>query len=171
MSLLHQHRQFGRAISKRQSDDFARQRSRYVDIFSRTELRLSKLCLTLGLSNASNSVGQKIGELKSLKASPTMSKTKVKELQYLCNTLSQQTQIRNAIVHSTMTIGNKASQDVAFFQKVNDEANGNPIYFVMSFDDFAKAIETITNISDLLDGFLNPPSSPPQPKPGAAGGL
>jgi hypothetical protein len=64
---MHQPRTFGRAVYKRQGDDFARQRSRYLDIFSEAELRLSQLYIKLGLKKHDGSFGQKVGELSSLK--------------------------------------------------------------------------------------------------------
>ena len=150
---------FGRAIYKRQSDDFARQRSRYLDMFSETELRLSKLYLKHGLKNTEKSVGQKIGELASLKPNPKLSKLHVKQIQSVCSDLSFQVKIRNGLVHSTMTFGKRENEDVAFFQKISDAANSNPIYFVMSFDDFKSAIDALELTTNSLEVILNQTSS------------
>jgi hypothetical protein len=171
MSFLDQPRSFGRAVYKRQSDDFARQRSRYVDIFSEAELRLSQLYLMQGLKHIEKSVGQKIGELSTLKPNTSLSKARVKLIQSACTDLSYHVKMRNGLVHSTMSVGIKSSQDVAFFQKINDAAASNPLYFVMSFDDFTAAIEAIVKLTNRLSTLLNQPSSPPQPKPGAIAGL
>lgn len=172
MSFLNNQRTFGRAINRKQSDDFARMRSRYVDMFSAAELRLSKLYLNLGLTKYENgSTGQKIGELKLLKPCSTLSKAKVKQIRDICSGFVQQLNIRNGLAHATMFVGTKAYEDVAFFQKTNDAASSNPIYLVMGFDDFSIAIEVINEITCSLDKTLTPPSSPPQPKQAAIAGL
>lgn len=171
MSFIHSPKSFGRAVYKRQEDDFARQRSRYLDIFSEAELRLSLLYLKHGLKNTEKSVGQKIGELTSLRPNPKLSKMCVIKIQNVCSDLSHQVKIRNGIVHSNMTFGKRKDEDVAFFQKISDAANSNPIYLIMSFDDFKSAIDALESTTNALNEILNQPSSPPQPKPGAASGL
>jgi hypothetical protein len=151
MSLMQQPRIFGRAIYKQQSDDFARQRSRYVDEFSKVELRLSQLYIKLGLTKIESSFGQKVGELNSLRPSPGLSKATASQIRSISADLSRHIKMRNGIVHATMTVGTKSSEDVAFFQKISDAAAANPIYFVMSFDDFANAIEAMQDLSERLD--------------------
>ena len=170
MSFMQQPRTFGRAIYKRQSDDFARQRSRYVDIFSETELRLSQLYIKLGLKKHDGSFGQKVGELSALKPSPGLSKATASQIRSICADLSRHVKMRNSLVHATMSIGSKSNEDVAFFQTTSDAATDNPIYFVMSFDDFAAAIEALDDLTDRLQATVIRLSSPPQPKQGAAGG-
>ena len=171
MSFMQQPRTFGRAVYKRQSDDFARQRSRYVDIVSEAELRLSRLYLTLGLKNLDGSVGQKIGEICKIKPSPGLSKATTRQIQNICTELSHHVKVRNGLVHATMSVGTKSDQDVAFFQKTSDATAENPVYFVMSFDDFAVAIESINGLTEKLQAAITPPSSPPQPKQAARAGL
>jgi hypothetical protein len=165
MFLMQSPKSFGRAIYKRQGDDFARQRSRYLDIFSEVELRLSQLYLKHGLKNTENSVGQKIGELTSLKPNPKLSKMNVAKIKNVCANLSGQVKIRNGLVHSTMSFGKRTDEDVAFFQKISDAANSNPIYFVMSFDDFKAAIDALEFITSSLEELLNQPliQNPPSP--------
>ncbi len=171
MSFMQQPRTFGKAVQRRQADDFARMRSRYLDIFSQTELRLAQLYLRLGLKKTDSSVGQKIGELVTLKPSHALSKSTTKQIHNICGDLSKQVKIRNGMAHATMSVGTKSSEDVSFFQKANDAAADNPIYFVMSFEDFANAIDAINDITTKLNQILNPPSSPPQPKLAATAGL
>lgn len=170
MSFMQQPRTFGRAVYKRQGDDFARQRSRYVDIFSEAELRLTRLYLRLGLKNPDGSVGQKIGEISKIKPSPGLSKATAKQIQNICGDLSHHVKMRNGLVHATMSVGTKSDQDVAFFQKTSDAAAENPVYFVMSFDDFAVAIESINGLTAKLQGAVTLLSSPPQPKQVATAG-
>jgi hypothetical protein len=164
MSFMQQPRTFGRAIQRRQVDDFARMRSRYLDIFSQTELRLAQLYSKLGLKKLESSVGQKVGELSLLKPSNTLSKATAKQIYDICSDLSQQVKIRNGMAHATMSVGTKSGEDVSFFQKANDAAARNPIYFVMTFEDFADAIDAINGITAKLNLALNPPSSLSQPK-------
>jgi hypothetical protein len=170
MSFMHQPRTFGRAVYKRQSDDFARQRSRYLDIFSEAELRLSQLYIKLGLKKHDGSFGQKVGELSSLKPSSGLSKTTTLQIRAICADLSRHVKMRNGLVHATMSVGTKSNEDVAFFQKTSDAATNNPVYFVMSFDDFAMAIEALNDLTARLQATVIRPSSPPQPKQGAASG-
>jgi hypothetical protein len=165
MSFLNSPRTFGRAIQRKQSNDFARMRSRYVDMFSAAELRLSKLYLNLGLSKSENaSTGNKIGELKLLKPCSALSRTKVSQIRDICSVFSKQLNIRNGLAHAEMLVGTKEGEDVAFFQKTNDAAASNPSYIVMGFDDFSTAIDAINELTRKLDEILTPPSSPHQPK-------
>jgi hypothetical protein len=165
MSFLNNQRTFGRAINRKQSDDFARMRSRYVDMFSAAELRLSKLYLRLGLTKYENgSTGQKIGELKLLKPCSALSKAKASQIRNICNVFAKQLNVRNGLAHAEMLVGTKAGEDVAFFQKTNDAASANPIYLVMGFDDFSIAVEAISELTQRLNEALTPPPSPPQPK-------
>ena len=161
---MQQHRTFGKAIQRRQAGDFARMRSRYLDIFSHAELRIAQLYLKLGLKHPESSVGQKLGELSALKPSHALSKTFAKQIHIICRDLSRQVKIRNGMAHATMSVGTKSGEDVSFFQKASDAAADNPVYFVMTFDDFANAIDAIGGVTTKLDLVLNPPSSAPQPK-------
>jgi hypothetical protein len=171
MSFLQNPRTFGRAIQRKQSDDFARMRSRYVDMFSAAELRLSKLYINLGLSKSENaSTGHKIGELKLLKPCSAFSKAKITQIRDICRIFAKQINIRNGLAHAEMLVGTRAGEDVAFFQKTNDAAASNPIYLVMSFDDFSMAIDAINELTRHLDAILTPPSSPPQPSRGVTNG-
>jgi hypothetical protein len=158
MSFIQSPKPFGRAIYKRQGDDFARQRSRYIDMFSETELRISQIYMKFGLKNYEKSVGQKIGELSSLKQNPNLSKLSVKQIQSVCAALSHHVKMRNGLVHSTMTFGKRTDEDVAFFQKISDAASANPIYFVISFDDFKSAIDALELTTNLIDQMLKQPS-------------
>jgi len=167
---MQQPRTFGKAVQRRQADDFARMRSRYLDIFSQTELRLAQLYIKLGFKKSESSVGQKIGELVILKPSHALSKASTKQIHNICGDLSKQVKIPNGMAHATMSVGTKSGEDVSFFQKASDAASDTPIYFVMSFDDFANAIDAINEITTKLNLVLTPPSSPPQPKQGAASG-
>jgi hypothetical protein len=171
MSFIHQPRTFGKAVQRRQLDDFARMRSRYLDIFSQTEIRLTQLYLKLGMKKPDSSVGQKIGELKALKPSPVLSKTVTKQIHLVCDDLSQQVKVRNGMVHATLSVGTKSGEDVTFFQKASDAAADNPLYFVMTFDDFTNAIEAINKATANLSSLLNPPSSPHPPSRVATTGL
>jgi hypothetical protein len=170
MSFMQQPRTFGKAVQRRQADDFARMRSRYLDIFSQTELRLAQLYLKLGFKKPESSVGQKIGELSVLKPSHSLSKTAAKQIHIICRDLSRQVQIRNGMAHATMFVGTKSGEDVSFFQKASDAAADNPVYFVMTFDDFTNAIEAINDMTTKLNSILTPLSSPRQPKQGAKAG-
>ena len=170
MSFLQQPRVFGKAVYKRQGDDFARQRSRYVDIFSEAELRLSQIYLKLELKNNESSFGQKIRELSALKPSSELSKAILGQICNVCADLSRHVKIRNGLVHATMSIGIKSGEDVAFFQKASDAAAENPVYCVMSFDDFAAAIEAINDLTERLQATLTRLSSPPLPKQAAKAG-
>jgi hypothetical protein len=171
MSIMTNPRTFGRAINRRQGDDFARQRSRFLDIFSAAELRLAKLCLKTGLVVAENSTtGQRVQGLKLAKPSPTLSKSMANKIKAICADFEGQIKIRNGVVHADMSIGTREQEDVAFFQRTSDAAAGYPAYFVMSFDDFAVAIEKVGGLSQRLDELLTQPSSPPQPKQAAATG-
>ena len=163
MSFMQQPRTFGKAVQRRQADDFARMRSRYLDIFSQTELRLTQLYLKLGLKKPESSVGQKMGELRALRPSHSLSKTTTRQIQGICRDLSRQAKIRNGMAHATMSVGTKSGEDVSFFQKVNDAADDNPVYFVMTFDDFTNAIEAINDVTTGLNSILTPPPSQPQP--------
>ena len=167
---MQQPRTFGKAIQRRQADDFARMRSRYLDIFSQSELRLAQLYLKLGLKKPDSSVGQKIGELVALKPSHALPKTIAKQIHVICRDLSGQVKIRNGMAHATMSVGTKSGEDVSFFQKANDAAANNPVYFVMTFDDFANAIEAIGDVTTKLNSVLIPPPSPPRPLQAATGG-
>ncbi len=167
---MQQPRTFGKAVQRRQADDFARMRSRYLDIFSQTELRLAQLYLKLDFKKPESSVGQKIGELSILRPSHTLSKTIAKQIHSVCRDLSRQVNIRNGMAHATMFVGTKSGEDVAFFQKANDAAADHPVYFVMTFDDFANAIEAINDVTVKLNAVLTPPSSPPRPRQAAATG-
>ncbi len=172
MSFFNNQRTFGRAIQWQQSNDFAKMRSRYVDMFSAAELRLSKLYIKLGLSKFENSsTGHKIGELKLLKPSSILSKAKVSQIRDICEAFARQLSIRNGLAHAEMLVGKKATEDVAFFQKTNDAAAANPIYLVMSFDDFSMAIEATNEITIRIDAILNLPPSPRQPLQGVKAGL
>jgi hypothetical protein len=155
MSFMQQPRTFGRAIYKRQSDDFARQRSRFVDEFSKAELCLAQLYLKLGLTKIESSFGQKVGEMSLLKPSPGLSKATSTQIRNICADLSRHIKMRNGIVHATMSVGTRSGEDVAFFQKISDAAVANPVYFVMSFDDFARAIEAMDNLTERLTILLN----------------
>lgn len=163
---------FGRAIQKRQSDDFARLRSIYVDKFSAVELPLNKLCIKYGIANIDNcSTGKKIRELSLLKPSSNLPKAISKQISEICVELFNQISIRNAISHATMVVGTRGNEDVAFFQKSSDAAKENPIYFVMGFDDFYRATEAIKILTLRLYETLNPPPSQRPPLQGATGGL
>lgn len=168
MNFMQQPRTFGKAVQRRQSDDFARMRSRYLDIFSQTELRLAQLYLKLGFNKVDSSVGQKIGELSALKPSNSVSKTVTKQIHVICRDLSRQVKIRNGMAHATMSVGTKSGEDVSFFQKASDAAADHPVYFVMTFDDFSNAIDTINDVTAKLNSVLTPPPSQPPPKQGAA---
>jgi hypothetical protein len=170
MNFMQQPRTFGKAVQRRQSDDFARMRSRYLDIFSQTELRLAQLYLRLGFNKPESSVGQKLGELNALKPSHALSRTVTKQIHMICRDLSRQVKIRNGMAHATMSVGTKSGEDVSFFQKASDAAADHPVYFVMTFDDFANAIDAINDVTSKLNSVLTPPSSPPQPKQAATTG-
>jgi hypothetical protein len=156
-------RTFGRAINRKQSDDFALLRSHYVDSFSKAELRLSQLCVKLGLDRLdSSSTGQKLKCLQNLKPNPQLSRAVTTKIAKLCASWGKQVDIRNGVVHATMTIGTKASVDVAFFQKTSDAVAEHPAYFVLSADEFKSAIATVQDLDNSLTEMLNPPPSQPR---------
>ncbi len=165
MTVMPNPRTFGRAINRRQSDDFALLRSHYVDNFSKAELRLSQLCVKLGLDKLDNaSTGQKLKCLQNLKPSSQLSRALATKIARLCASWGRQVEIRNGIVHATMTVGTKASIDVAFFQKTSDAVAEHPAYFVLSADDFKSAIATVLDLNSSLTELLTEPPSQPQPK-------
>jgi hypothetical protein len=170
MSVMPNPHTFGRAINRKQSDDFALLRSHYVDNFSKAELRLSQLCVKLGLNKVENaSTGQKLKCLQNLKPNPQLSRVLATRIAQLCASWGKQVEIRNGVVHATMTIGTKASVDVAFFQKTSDAVIEHPAYFVLSADDFKSAIATVLDLNSSLGEMLNPPL--PQPSPSAKAAL
>ena len=155
---------FGRAIHRRQRDDFARLSRRYNDLFSGMEVRLTKLCIKLALKEIDGATtGQKIGRLKSVKPSSQLSKANVQQIGKICSQLSNQLNIRNSVAHGVMITGTMNNSDVVFFQKADDAAASNPVYVVMNFEDFNSAIEAIIAATDLLDSILVQPPAPQRP--------
>ena len=151
---------FGRAIHRRQRDDFALLNRRYNDLFSGMEVRLNKLCLQLALKDIDGATtGQKIGRLKLLKPSSQLSKANATKIKDICSRLSNQLTIRNSMAHGAMTTGIMNNGDVAFFQKADDAAASNPVYVVMSVEDFNGAIQAIITANDLLDSILIQPTA------------
>lgn len=163
MSVMPNPRTFGRAINRKQNDDFALLRSHYVDNFSKAELRLSQLCVKLGLDKLDHaSTGQKLKSLQSLKPSSQLSRALASKIAKLCVSWGKQVEVRNGIVHATMTIGTKANIDVAFFQNNSDAVAGHPAYFVLSADDFKSAIATVIDLNSSLNEMLIPSAKPQQ---------
>ncbi len=141
---------------------------RYNDAFCAVEILLTKLCQKLALKNNDGaSTGQKIGLLKLLKPSSQLSKKDAAHIKQFCADFSLQITIRNALAHSSMTLGTKDGEDVAFFQKAIDCAAANPIYMVMKGNDFSTAIASLNDMAQQLDKMLTLPALPSQTKQAA----
>ncbi len=171
MSFMQTSRTFGRAAPYRQSHDFALLCRRYNDAFSAVETLLAKLCKKLAIKNTENvTAGQRIAQLKLVKANPQLSKANAVRIRQICDEFSRQIPVRNAMAHGAMILGTKANEEVAFFQKADDAAIGNPVYVVMSNDEFMAAIQSIGEIASQLQTLITPASSSLQPKQAAANG-
>ena len=157
------------ASSKITKDQFHIERSRFLDAFADVEQATIRLCARLAIKPGVLTFGQRIEELRKIKANPQLSKPRVAEIVGMAERLGKLNELRADIVHSHMRVAPIDGQTQACF--INSRNCGQEFQSarLLTLEQFGKLITELAN-SALQVAKLgpNPPASPPPPSPGGA---
>ncbi len=153
--------------------DFHIARSVFLDAFSELEIAVGALLATSATCRANDKkpFGQRIEDLKNLAPCPKISKEKCAKLPDKIARVHALLSIRSDIVHSQTEIANIDGIMHAIICNNIMSLQDQPYVRLVNLGHFKAFTGEAKKIANELRQFLNQPSSPPQPKPGAAGGL
>lgn len=162
---------FVRATSDAQTVEFAVLRNDYLNAFSALETAVCRLASKHNCIASENAaIGQRLDAFDKLKPSSQLSSANVEKIKALAKDISGVLKIRNSIVHGAMTLGQWQGNSCAMLHNANYAAADIPMHLVLNTKDFSAAIAQARSFEASLTRLLNPPSSPPQPKPAATAG-
>ena len=148
-------------------------RSRMLDAFATLESNVARLLAKSDkvLVSENAPLGQKIEALKKLALNPAPTKNCAAKLEKICLELCPYLSIRSDVVHAKIAVFICDSVvHTKFCNSINDDKPYPPVR-LLTFEDFDAINKEVRRLSNQLSQILNPPSSPPQPKRGAASGL
>ena len=164
--------EISKATAPSQIDQAHIWRSRLLDAFASLESNVAKLLARSEKNLASDAapLGQKIEALKQLKTNPPLTKNCPARLAKICAELAPFLNIRSDIVHAKLAVCVCDGVLHAKFCNTMNSDKPYPELRMLTFEDFDTMNKEIRRLSNQLNSIINPPSSPPQPKQGAAGG-
>ena len=154
-------------------DDFHIARSVFLDAFAELEVSVGRLLATSATfkSSEKKSFGHRVQDLRDLKPCPKISKEKCAKIADKVARIHPLLSIRSDIVHSQTVIANI---DGIIHAKICNNLmslEARPYVRLLRIEDFKAYTGEARKIANELAQLLNPPSSPPRPKPAATGGL
>jgi hypothetical protein len=147
-------------------------RSDFLDAFAGLESAVCKVLRSAGQNPKGEPFSQRVKAFKSTEKTTLIAKQNHPKRDQIADEIAALLQLRADIVHSRMNLQTIDGELCACFINVQEAGTLYPPQRILKLEDLKKlgrmALRLEERIAQL--GRVNPPSSPPPPLPGAAGG-
>ena len=140
-------------------------RCEYMDLFADLETQLFRVGKKVQCSlSETASMHQRLASLRKAKPSPQLSAPNALKLKEMVDGIDGHLRIRNAIVHSVMTVGSNGTNDAVIFQNATDRSIGHPFYLILTASHFREYFALLKGFIRLCEQIVSPqPSHPTKP--------
>ena len=167
-------------------EDFHIWRSKFVEKCARAERHvLTLLRTTNGTWSPKTLLSQKMDDLRKMLAQSPCA-VRVAKVEKLLDELTPHSRLRSELVHSTMTIAEVEGSPVVVLRPADEPRLAEGKRTILTLDQLKQSCQKLNDIANALGHHsaeaekrasqptlkseINPPSSPPRPKPGAGDG-
>lgn len=147
-------------------------RASFIDEFARVEAAVAGILSSIGTVHNGEPFSQRLKEFRKAEKTAMIAKANLNQRDKIADDIAAILATRADIVHSAMQIRVVDGQHTAVFVNAKEAGTDYPCARLLSPNQFRELVYKLQCINKRIAalGRVNPPSSPPPPSPGAAGG-
>lgn len=160
MSEIPIHRQFETHATDWAHSEIRLLRCEYMNLFADLETHLFRVAKKVQCSLSETApMYQRLESLGKAKPSPQLSAPNALKLKEMVEGIDGHLRVRNAIVHSVMTVGSNGASDAVIFQNATDRSIGHPFYLILTATHFREYFALLKGFIRLCEQIVSPQPS------------